>query len=155
MPFRAASRLAALASLVFSCVVFSTPVGSQNQPIVEFFSVAVYIESGPSELAAFQVDVESVNGATFLVGVEGGQGAFSEPAHYDPEALQHSGRVVLAALSLDDRLPRGRCRVSTLHYYTTAPGHRPKFRGTVTTAVNREAQRIGATLELVREGDKR
>ena len=67
-------------------------------------------------LAAWQIELQAPAGTIQLVGVEGGDGVFAEPAFYDPAALQHE-RVIVAAFSTANpgALPQGKVHVARLH----------------------------------------
>jgi hypothetical protein len=88
-----------------------------RQDAARFGAVDIYVDAGEAGLAAWQVELRT--GAT-LVGVEGGDGAFAEPAFYDPAALHREGRIVLAAFTLAEAPPSGRVRVSRVHVRETA-----------------------------------
>ncbi len=94
----------------------------EAQDGVRFVTVDVFIDSGETPLAAYQIDLwaTSAGGRVLLAGIEGGEHqAFREPAHYDPRALHAEeafDHVVLAAFSTGKDLPSGRTRVATLHY---------------------------------------
>ncbi|NMC69900.1 MAG: hypothetical protein GYA57_07525, partial [Myxococcales bacterium] len=82
---------------------------------VRFLQVAIYIDSGPRPLAAWQIEFLVRAGDVEVVGVEGGEHpAYAEPAYYDPAALREY-RLVLAAFDTGTDLPAGRTRVATLH----------------------------------------
>ncbi len=95
---------------------------------VQFVTVDLFVDSGDSSLAAYQVDLKATNeaGRVLLAGIEGGEHeAFSTPAHYDPKALnaeKEFDHVVLAAFSTGENLPSGRTRVATLHYQMPSAG---------------------------------
>jgi hypothetical protein len=78
-----------------------------------FVPVEVYVDSGGSELGAYQVEVTAKN--AMIVGLEGGETkAFSSAPYYDPAALQ-GNRIVVASFSTDETLPKGMTRVARLH----------------------------------------
>ncbi len=86
------------------------------QETARFRAIDVYIDPGSHALAAYQIELES--DAT-IVGIEGGENrSFAEAPYYDPEALQ-GGRIILAAFTLDENLPRGRVRVARVHVMET------------------------------------
>ncbi|MEP3482419.1 MAG: hypothetical protein ABJZ55_24470 [Fuerstiella sp.] len=82
---------------------------------IRFEAVDVFIDSGDRALAAWQLELQSTVNSIEIVGIEGGQhAAFSEPAYYDPKAM-NGNRVVLAAFSTAKDLPRGKTRVARIH----------------------------------------
>ncbi len=95
---------------------------------VRFITVDVFIDSGDTPLAAYQIDLKATSdgGRVLLAGIEGGEHtAFATPAFYDARALhadEDFDHVVLAAFSTGDDLPNGRTRVATLHYQVPTAG---------------------------------
>ncbi|HOC57778.1 MAG TPA: hypothetical protein PKI20_19320 [Verrucomicrobiota bacterium] len=86
-----------------------------------FGAVDIYVDSGSTPLAAYQLEFAATNGVARIVGIEGGEpAAFREPPFYDPKAMQHE-RVILASFSTAAvaDLPTGKTRVATVHYQTT------------------------------------
>jgi hypothetical protein len=91
---------------------------------VNFRAVDIYIDSGNTPLAAYQLDFSVTNGFARIVGIEGGQSpAFKEPPFYDPKAMQQE-RVVIAAFNTEkpEHLPKGKIRVATIHLMTRGIG---------------------------------
>ncbi len=106
-----------LAILVLGWFALVSPAqeADEAQPPVRFTTVDVVLDSGTASLAAWQIEVEDPARRAKVVGIEGGaHAAFREPARYDPRALA-TGRIVLAAFTLDDDVPVGATRVATLH----------------------------------------
>lgn len=85
---------------------------------VRFEAVDVFVDAGESPLSAYQFDLTTPareGWQASIVGVEGGEHpAFRKAPYYDPAAL-HSGRIIIAAYSVDETLPTGRTRVARLH----------------------------------------
>jgi hypothetical protein len=122
-----------------------------------FIAADIFIDSGASSLAAWQVEFTGSvpQGSVELVGVEGGQTpAFAKPAYYDPEALSHN-RVILAAYSLDKALPTGKSRVARLHLRVLGAVDQLKLETSLTTAADAGGTQIKAqaTTTIV-EGDR-
>ena len=91
------------------------PVGTGS-----FTTMNVFVESGSRPLAAYQLTLNVAGTDARIVGIEGGDpGAFEQPPHYDPKAIQHQ-RVILAAFSTlnPGQLPQGKVRVATIHLQT-------------------------------------
>jgi hypothetical protein len=108
-----------------------------------FYAVDIYVNSGSTPLAAWQVQFAATNGDIKIVGIEGGEHpAFKEPPFYDPKAMQHE-RVIIAAFSTKRReaLPTGNTRVATIHLQITGK-QAPEYRVTVQAAGNAEGKRI-------------
>lgn len=97
-----------------------------------FCAMDIYIDSGSTPLAAYQVEFAATNGVAKIVGIEGGEhAAFRTPPFYDPKAMQHE-RVIIASFSTRPAadLPKGKTRVATIHLQVSgdrAPGFELKL----------------------------
>jgi hypothetical protein len=90
-----------------------------------FCAVDIFIDSGSTPLAAYQLRFAVTNGAARIVGIEGGEHpAFHQPPFYDPKAIQNDV-AILASFNTASaaELPKGKVRVATVHFRTT--GTRP------------------------------
>lgn len=116
-----------------------------------FGTVAIYLDSGDEPLAAYQIELSAKGGGATIVGIEGGEGVFTQPPYYDPEAIQND-RAILAAFSTadDGELPRGRVRVATVHVMTTAG--RPVWDTEVTAAAGPGGAAVETELTLEERG---
>ncbi len=136
-----ARRVLVLLAVLLSC----TSAASGTQVAGRFRPVEIWIDSGTTPLAAYQVEVQA-DGAD-IVGVEGGApAAFSQPPHYDPAALR-GHRIILAAFSTGDDLPRGRVRVATLHMREAA-GAEPTYRIELMAAAGADGAPLTPTVEI-------
>jgi hypothetical protein len=89
---------------------------STAQPGVRFAPLHIYLDSGNSSLAAYQFELKATAGQIKIVGVEGGSHkAFKEAPYYDKAALLNKDRIIIAAFSTGDNLPKGRTRIATIH----------------------------------------
>jgi hypothetical protein len=121
-----------------------------QQPAIEegrsrFGAVDIYVDSGSTPLAAYQLECAATNGVAKIVGVEGGEPtAFRQPPFYDPKAMQHE-RVILASFSTAPAadLPVGKARVATIHYQTTNT-HQPQFTLKLQAVGDAQGNRISA-----------
>jgi len=107
-----------------------------------FCAVDIYLDSGSTPLAAYQVEFAATNGAAKIVGIEGGDhAAFREAPFYDPKALQRE-RVIIAAFSTAaaENLPTGKTRVATVHLQTTLKT--PQFELKLQTAGDASGNKI-------------
>ena len=109
-------------SLVVTAGVLATTgvVLAEMAPPVRFEALAIYVDSGRSPLAAWQIELEEADGRMTVVGVESGDhAAFAQAPHYDRDAVAagQAERLVVAAFSLApaETLPTGRVRVATVH----------------------------------------
>lgn len=89
-----------------------------------FCAVDIFVDSGSTPLAAYQIEFAATNGLAKIVGIEGGEHpAFRQPPFYDPKAMQHE-RVIIASFSTRSsiELPAGKTRVATIHFQISGPG---------------------------------
>jgi hypothetical protein len=97
------------------------PGQTNVEPEARFCAMDIFVDSGNTPLAAYQVEFAATNGNAKIVGIEGGEpAAFRQPPFYDPKAMQHE-RVIIASFSTDAAasLPTGKVRVATIHFQTT------------------------------------
>ena len=110
-----------------------------------FRAVDIYMDSGSTPLAAYQLEFTATNGVAKIVGIEGGEHpAFRQPPFYDPTAIQHE-RVIIASFSTAAAtdLPTGKTRVATIHYQTTDT-QPPRFGLKLQTAGDAKGNKISA-----------
>lgn len=111
---------------------------------VRFTSVDVYVDSGPSPLAAYQVQIRATAGRVAIVGIEGGEhAAFREPPYYDPAAMQQD-RVILGAFNTGRDLPAGKTRIARLHVQVTGEQN-AEFSVQLDTAAASDGRKIAVT----------
>ena len=120
-----------------------------------YCAVDIYVDSQSTPLAAYQLEFSATNGATKIVGIEGGEhSAFHQPPFYDPKAMQHE-RVIIAAFSTasPDQLPTGKTRVATIHLQTSnsAP---PTFALKLVTAADSQGNKIPAQTSFEQKTSK-
>lgn len=115
-----------------------------------FRAVDVFVNAGDEAVAAWQVELPETKGR-LVVGVEGGDGIWSDPPWYDPAALR-GGRIVLAAFRTAD-VPRGRVRVARLHLQESGEG--APFDAKLTVAARPGGDRVAARVEIVPMGENR
>jgi len=131
----------------------AAPLWAQEAPAdsgVHFRAIDVYMDSGSTPLAAYQLEFAVTNAVTKIVGIEGGQSkAFREAPFYDPKAMQQE-RVILAAFSTEtpENLPSGKTRVATIHLQTVGSG-RLGIRLNLQTAADASGKKITATATCV------
>ena len=126
-----------------------------QQPAIEegpsrFRAVDIYVDSGSTPLAAYQLEFAATNGVARIVGIEGGEApAFRQPPFYDPKALQHE-RVIIASFSTASAtdLPTGKTRVATIHYQTTDT-RPPQFALKLQTAGDTQGNKISVQASFV------
>jgi hypothetical protein len=137
----------AIRLLVTLLLLGLAPSSTHATTQARFRPVEVWVDSGDTPLAAYQLEI-SADGDAEIVGVEGGATApFADPPRYDPAALQ-GGRIILATFSTASGLPRGRTRVATLH--VREPGNRaPEYRASLVAAATADGRSIPATVQLV------
>jgi hypothetical protein len=121
-----------------------------QQPALEegrsrFCAVDIYVDSGSTPLAAYQISFAATNGVARIVGIEGGEHpVFRQPPVYDTKALQHE-RVIIASFSTTPaaELPLGKTHVATIHYQATET-QPPRFELKLQTVGDAQGIRIPA-----------
>ena len=147
-------RTARLLLLFATCApgLATGPVPRDDGP-VRFGHVDVYVDSGQTPLAAYQVEIAGDKERVKIVGIEGGEhAAFKEAPYYDPEAMQHE-RVILGAFSLNDELPAGAVRVARLHVMVTGEG-KPEYSVSLTTSASSEGRKFEAAARIEQGEDQ-
>jgi len=125
---------------------------AEPAPAARFRAVDVFVDSGASALAAYQLELAAEVGAVKIVGVEGGEhSAFREPPYYDPAAISRD-HVILAAFSTQKDLPKGRTRVARIHVQITGDVE-PEYALKLTTAALPDGTRISAKVSLAEQGE--
>jgi hypothetical protein len=120
-----------------------------------FLAVDVFVDSKTTPLAAYQLEFAVTNGGARIVGIEGGEhAAFAQAPFYDPKAMQQE-RVVLAAFSTnpEDKLPKGRTRVATIHLQVSGSGEL-KFQTKLQTAAGSRGEKLSAELAVEQRSAK-
>jgi hypothetical protein len=102
------------------------PATAATAPGVRFQTVDIYIDTADKPLAAYQFSLKSAAGNAHLAGILGADHpAFAKPPYYDSKALIDE-QVVIAALSTDESLPRGKTRIARLTVQVTG-GDDPRY----------------------------
>lgn len=118
-----------------------------------FEAVDVFVDSGDVPLAAYQFELAAETGQITIVGIEGGDHpAFREPPYYDPAALQQH-RIIIAAFSTQEGLPRGKTRVARVHVQV-AGDIEPEYAIALKVAASADGERIQATATVSRGEDR-
>ena len=142
---RATCRLAVLLAVFLAC--FDARAA---EPTSRFVAYELRIDSAKETLAAWQVEL--TNPSWRVVGIEGGEKPFDEPAYYDPKALQHD-RIVLAAFTTASSLGSGDQRVAIVHVIESIGGDAPRnateTQLRVIAAANGVGTRIPVTARLL------
>jgi hypothetical protein len=110
-----------------------------------FCAMDIFVDSGSTPLAAYQLEFAATNGVAKIVGIEGGEHtAFRQPPFYDPKAMQHE-RVIIASFSTAPAasLPTGRTRIATIHFQVTGT-QLPQFELRLQTAGDSQGDKISA-----------
>ncbi len=114
-----------------------------------FTTVDIYLDSGDTPLAVYQLEFKATAGQVKIVGIEGGEHpAFSEPPYYDSKAIQQQ-RVILASFNTADatELPAGKSRVATIHLQVAGEA-KPQYAIELTVAADDRGDPIQATAEF-------
>jgi len=115
---------------------------------VRFQAVDIFIHSKEAPLAAYQLEFLVKTGDAKVVGVEGGEHpAFKDAPFYDPKGIQHE-RVIIAAFntSSEDKLPKGKTRVATIHLHVTGEQN-PDYAVKLETAATLGGRKITAEIK--------
>jgi hypothetical protein len=150
-------KLRALAAFVLSLGLGFARAASAE---VTFRPVDVYVDSGETKLAAYQVEIRYDRERVKIVGLEGGETkAFNAAPFYDRAGLD-AGRIVIAAFIPEDvdliDAPKGRTRVARLHLQVEGPrGDEAVWGMTISLAVaaDGEGKRILGRVQLVDGAD--
>jgi len=140
---------------VLTCAVAVGQQSTTNATTVRFQAVDIYVDSGNSPLAAYQLEFTVTAGSAKIAGIEGGEhAAFAQPPFYDPKAMQQE-RVVLAAYRTDsdNKLPKGRTRVVTIHLQVSGRGEL-KFESKLQAAASSNGDKIKAELSVEKRSVK-
>lgn len=136
------------AAILLALALVSAAQGDgRSQEAFRFTMRDVVVDTGDRELGAYQIEVVGNASRSHVIGVEGGDPrAFRKAPYHDPAALQ-GGRIILAALSTDEDLPKGRFRVARIHL-TEEPGAEIEYRSRLMAAATKEGSRIEVKVEL-------
>lgn len=141
------AMLIALGALLAACLALGQGETPQKPP--RFQALDVYVDSGQSPLAAWQVFVHATSGDVKIVGVEGGEGIYADAPYYDTKAMQQE-RVIIGGLSTlaGEQLPKGRVRVARVHVMIEGNAD-ATFAAELETAGDAQAKRIDASAAVV------
>jgi hypothetical protein len=108
-----------------------------------FCAVDIFVDSGSTPLAAYQLRFAVTNGVAKIVGIEGGEHpAFRQPPFYDPKAIQNDVAILAAfntAAPAD--LPTGKTRIATIHLRTSGT-QPPQVELKLQTAADAQGKKI-------------
>jgi hypothetical protein len=114
-----------------------------------FCAVDIFVDSGSTPLAAYQVRFAVTNGLAKIVGIEGGEHpAFHQPPFYDPKAIQNEVAIVASfSTAPAAQLPSGKTRVATIHIRTSG-ARPPGFELKLQTAADAQGNKIGCDVSF-------
>jgi len=90
-------------------------------------------------------------GAVSLTAIEGGEGAFAQPADYDSRGLL-GGRIILASYSLEGDLKSGSQRVATVHFFAEDASAFENLRPSAVVFCNAAGESFQAEIKLLERG---
>ena len=141
---------ALIVTFALAAAVSAQEMRPATQP-VRFAAVDVFVDSGATPLAAWQIEFFAAKGSVEIVGIEGGaHPAFHDPPYYDPRVLKRD-RAVLAAFTTGKDLPTGRTRVARVHVMITGDVE-PAYKANLRVAASPDGTEIHATVTLA-EGE--
>jgi hypothetical protein len=121
-------------------------------PRIRFAPLQIYLDSGDRALAAYQFELKAAKGQIKIVGVEGGEHqAFREAPYYDPAALAKD-RIIFAAFSTQQDLPKSRTRIATVHLQIIGDTE-PEYEIRLIVSADANGRNIPAQADLVK-GDR-
>jgi hypothetical protein len=111
-----------------------------------FCAVDIFLDSGSTPLAAYQLRFAVTNGLAKIVGIEGGEHpAFRQPPFYDPKAIQNEVAIIASFNTAPAiELPKGKTRVATIHLRTTGT-NRPQFQLKLQVVADTQGNKIACT----------
>ena len=114
-----------------------------------FCAVDIFVDSGSTPLAAYQLRFAVTNSAAKIVGIEGGEhSAFRQPPFYDPKAIQNEVAIIASFNTAPAvELPTRRTRVATIHLQTTGTTL-PLFELELQTAADSQGNKIACIASL-------
>ncbi|MFH1719201.1 MAG: hypothetical protein ABIF19_17735 [Planctomycetota bacterium] len=145
--------MACTTGIILTSVLVIVPVLAQRpdrdypavQKGVRFAPLHIYLDSGSRSLAAFQFELKATVGQIKIVGVEGGQHpAFAEAPYYDPAALAND-RIIVAAFSTQQDLPKAKTRIATLHLQIIGDAE-PEYELKLAVAADADGQELPAEI---------
>lgn len=132
-------------------VLLAFSVTGQEKAERNFAVYQILIEPQENQnLAAWQIEIKYKD--LEIVGIEGGDKPFDQPADYDAAGLK-GGRIILAAFTLDSKLRSGEQLVARLHVLEK-PGAALKSEIKVMAVANAKAERIQAKVKILKEETK-
>jgi hypothetical protein len=140
---------------LLGAVVFSATdnVAGQPEEWGDFTTVQIFVDSGDSPLAAYQLIFKDMCRSVRIVGIEGGEhAAFKTPPYYDAKAMQQD-RVILAAFNTGDALPTGKTRVAVVHLQKKI-GAEPDYRFELQAAASVNGKEIPVKIQVQERDDR-
>lgn len=143
------SRLLPILQLLWLAAGLQAQPAALEEGRSRFCAVDIFVDSGSTPLAAYQIEFAATNGLAKIVGIEGGEHpAFRQPPFYDPKAMQHE-RVIIASFSTRAAadLPNGKTRMATIHLQITGSGA-PGFELKLQVAGDSQGKKISADISF-------
>jgi hypothetical protein len=138
--------LVAATTALHSLADESTPT-TAPATTTRFATLDVVLDPANRPLAAYQFDLRASHGNVKIVGIEGGDHpAYQDAPYYDPAAMMND-RVILAAYSTNNDLPKTKTRVARIHIQIEGPTQ-PEYTIELTTAAGSDGQPIEATVTI-------
>lgn len=144
--------LSLLAIAPFEARVAPSPPPQERATSPSSFTwVDVWVDSGQTPLAAWQVKVRATEGQVSLVGVEGVDFPDARKAPWFDEKARGGSEVIVASFSPQEslQLPRGRVCVARLHLEVRG-STAPRFAAEAVTAATFGGARFPITVNVVK-----
>ena len=135
--------------ILFLALVSAWPWFAASAADAEFRQVKLIVETEGRTLGAYQLVLQTDPKAAAVVGIEGGvPPQFAGLPAYDRRGLK-SGKIRLAAFSLDDLGPKGKVCVARLHLALMKPDALQSLKITPEVVATPDGKKFPATATLV------
>lgn len=113
-------RPALLATAIILATLCRPPSGrAKDNDAVQFRAQDLVLNSGTNQLAAYQVELTYEAKTVTIVGLEGGDGVYTNAPYYDRKGFT-GGRIIVASfITKHQDAPSGETRVARVHLAVT------------------------------------
>jgi hypothetical protein len=141
---------------LFLLIAFITIQGLAENTKSSFSQYDIYIDSGKSKLAAWEMEIYYDPKECSIVGIEGGNTkAFpaNRPPFYDPKGMK-TGKIIIANFCADKKLLKsGNILAATLHLHIKGE-KAPELIGKLIAACDENGKKINVKIKIEKKGEK-